>query len=159
MNKNLFLKLSAALVLTLPAHAVTGCTNSTLTGTYALQYSGSVTPALTGGVGGAVLPDAVQRRMSAADPQSRHATVVLTRLFLDGAGNVFGNTTTMVDGVESQGPVVGSYAVNDDCSVTLGLTEWSGGQQSFSGVVGSQGDQGMFLQTDQAVGVSGGLKR
>jgi len=116
-----------------------------------LQFSGSIMPNLAGGVGGAVAPpQAASLARSSAGQAAGYAL-----LYFDGAGNLFGNSATSLDGAWSEGPVTGTYAVTDDCHLTLAVTDASAAIQHFDGVIYGQGGGAVVLQTDQGVGVSG----
>lgn len=136
------------------AYAITGCTTNTLTGPYGLQFSGMVTPALAGGVAGTVTPASLLQQITSDPPAVGYAQV-----FLDGGGNLFGNSAVNLNGMWSEGPVSGTYTVTSDCQVSFLITDSSGGTQHFNGIVVSQGEAGVLLQTDPGVGVSGALKR
>jgi hypothetical protein len=140
------------------AHAVTGCTNNMLSGAYGWQLSGTLTPDLSGGVGGAATPLKVMARIPTEVPGTVSVAAGFASFFLDGGGNLFGNSAVILDGVWSEGPLTGSYNVNDDCSVSLTLTDSAGGTQHFDGVVVNRGDEATLLQTDKGVGISGSLR-
>ena len=78
---------------------------------------------------------------------------------LDGAGGVYGNSAASILGIWSQGNVVGEYSVDEDCNISLKLTDAAGAVQHFSGVLTRAGDSAAVLQTDAGTGVSGELKR
>ncbi len=144
------------------AQAITGCNNAMLMGAYGFHFSGSLTPDLSGGVGGAVTPTSVMSQLAAgATPAgvSTKSAGGVARLYLDGAGTLFGNSAASVDGAWSEGPLTGTYSINDDCSASFTLTDSSGGTQHFDAVVLNQGDSASLLQTDKGVGVSGSLRR
>ncbi|HTS25856.1 MAG TPA: hypothetical protein VMH81_08270 [Bryobacteraceae bacterium] len=161
MNTHTKLKIATGLALAIGlvprAQAITGCTNNLLSGAYGWQVSGTVTPALSGGVAGAVTPVKVMSRIASDAPGTSLVTGLAT-VIMDGGGNFFGDAVAIVDGVSSEGPVSGTYNVNDDCSASITLTDSSGGTQHFDGVVVNRGDGVNLLQTDQGVGVSGSLR-
>jgi hypothetical protein len=88
------------------AHAqdnITGCSLSTLKGTYSVQGQGTVVAQLPG------FPA----------PPFPFAEVAVDSF--DGAGNVSGEATLNVDGVVLQATVAGTYTVSSDCTGTLSL--------------------------------------
>jgi hypothetical protein len=139
------------------AQAITGCTNNMLSGAYGWQLSGTLTPNLSGGVAGATTPVKVMSRI-ASDAPGTSVAAGLATVFLDGSGNLFGDAALIVDGAWSEGPVTGAYNVNDDCSLSITLTDSGGGTQHFDGVVVNRGDGANLLQTDQGVAMSGSLR-
>ena len=161
MNTQTALKIVTGLALaigTMPrAQAITGCTNNMLSGAYGWQLSGTLTTNVSGGVAGAATPLNVMSRI-ASDAPGTSVAAGLATLFMDGGGNLFGNAVLIVDGASSEGPVTGSYNVNDDCSMSITLTDSSGGTQHFDGVVVNRGDGANLLQTDPGVGVAGSLR-
>jgi hypothetical protein len=161
MNTQTTLKIVTGLALAIGAmpraQAITGCTNNMLSGAYGWQLSGTLTPNLSGGVAGAATPPKVMSRI-ASDAPGTSVAAGLATVFLDGGGNLFGDAVLIVDGTSSEGPVTGAYNVNDDCSMSITLTDSSGGTQHFDGVVVNRGDGANLLQTDQGVGVSGSLR-
>jgi hypothetical protein len=84
-------------------NATTGCSLSTLSGTYSVQGQGTAVAQLPG------FPA----------PPFPFAEVAID--FLDGAGNVSGKFTVNVDGTVISGTVSGTYTVNSDCTGTLSL--------------------------------------
>lgn len=163
MNAYTALKMATGLALAIgvmpQAQAFSGCTNNSLYGTYGLQFSGAITPAVSGGVGGVLAPATVMSRLSTQDPGTVNLVTGFARFFVDGGGNVFGNAALTLDGVWSEGPLSGTYSVNDDCSASLTLTDSSGGVQHFDGVVVNRGDGAVLRQTDKGVAVSGAMSR
>lgn len=161
MNTRTALKVVSGLALAIgimpQAQAITGCTNNMLSGAYGWQLSGTLTQNLSGGVAGAVTPPKVMSRIASDIPGTRVAAGLAT-VFLDGGGTLFGNAVVIVDGTSSEGPITGAYNVNDDCSVSITVTDSSGGTQHFDGVVVNRGDGANLLQTDSGVGVSGTLR-
>jgi hypothetical protein len=151
--------LALAIGATPSAKAVNGCTNALLVGSYGLQFSGTLTPELSGGVGGIRTPESAVARMGADTPAGANVAAGYSRLVMDGAGGVFGNTAVAIAGAWSAGPVSGSYNVNNDCTVTLTLTDSAGASQHFDGVATRLGESAMIIQTDAGVGISGALKR
>jgi len=85
------------------ADTATGCSLSTLKGTYSVQGQGTVVAQLPG------FPP----------PPFPFAEVALD--FIDGAGNVSGNFTVNANGAVISGIVAGTYTVNLDCTGTLSL--------------------------------------
>src|SRR6266852_1902043 len=81
----------------------TGCSLSTLKGTYSVQGQGTVVAQLPG------FPA----------PPFPFAEVAID--FIDGAGNISGNFTANVDGAVISGTVVGTYTVNPNCTGTISL--------------------------------------
>ncbi|HEV3202524.1 MAG TPA: hypothetical protein VGZ73_31745 [Bryobacteraceae bacterium] len=162
MNTQNTLKIITGLALAIGAmpraQAITGCTNNMLSGAYGWQLSGTLTPSLSGGVAGAVTPPKALSRISSGAPGTVSVAAGLATVFLDGGGNLFGNAVLILDGTSSEGPVTGAYNVNDDCSLSITLTDSGGGTQHFDGVVVNRGDGVNLLQTDPGVGVSGSLR-
>ena len=150
--------IAAASVLTPNAGAAVNCSNDLLTGVYGLRISGMLRTSLTGGVAGAGLTDAIAARLKAGAAGS-NAAAGYARLFMDGAGGVSGTSAASIVGIWSEGPVVGQYAVKEDCTFTLTLTDVAGGTQHLEGVLTRTGDSASLLQTDTGTGVSGLLKR
>ncbi len=140
------------------AGAAGSCGNDLLAGAYGLRVSGMVKTPLAVGIAGAGLNDAITARMKAGTPGSNAASGY-SRLMLDGAGGVYGSSAASILGIWSQGPVVGQYAVDEDCAIALTLTDAAGGVQHFNGVLTRTGDSAAVLQTDAGTGVSGELKR
>ena len=163
MNAYTALRIATGLALAIgwmpQARAFSGCTNNSLNGTYGLQFSGALTPGASSGVGGATTPDKVRSLMSAEVPGTVNIAAGFARLYLDGGGNLFGNAALTVNGSWSEGPMSGSYNVNDDCTASITLTDSSGGTQSFDGVVVNRGDGAVLRQTDKGVAVSGSMSR
>jgi hypothetical protein len=159
MNVRNLIRIAAGLALAAgivqQAHAVTGCSTVTLSGTFGLQFSGSVTSDLSGGVGGAAAPPGSLTSLArgAGNQAAGYAW-----LYLDGAGNLFGNAAISLNGAWSEGPVTGTYTVTDDCHFGLTMTDTSGGNQHFDGVVISQGAGAVMLQTDRGAGLTGALQ-
>jgi len=162
MNTQSALKIVTGLALAIGlvprAQAITGCTNNMLSGAYGWQLSGTLTPSLSSGVGGAATPPQVMSRLASEAPGTASLVAGMATVFLDGGGNLFGNATAIVDNPVSEGPVTGAYNVNDDCTVSITLTDSSGGTQHFDGVVVNRGDGVNLLQTDAGVGLSGSLR-
>jgi len=162
MNTRTALKIVTGLALAIGvmprAQAITGCTNNLLTGAYGWQLSGTLTTDLAGGVGGATTPMKVMSRIPSEAPGTVSLAAGLASVFMDGGGNLFGNAAVILDGVWSEGPVTGAYNVNDDCSVSVTVTDSGGGTQHFDGVVVNRGDEASLLQTDKGVGLSGSLR-
>jgi len=95
------------LVCVVPAvHAqdgTTGCSLTTLKGTYSVQGQGTVVAQLPG------FPA----------PPFPFGEIAID--FIDGAGNISGNFTANVDGAVVSGTVVGTYTVNPNCTGTISL--------------------------------------
>jgi hypothetical protein len=163
MNAHTALRLTSGLALaiglTSAAHAFSGCTNNSLYGTYGLQLSGAVTPEAAGGVGDAQAPDKARLQMSEQTPRTPNTAAGFARLYMDGAGNLFGNANITISGAWSEGPVSGTYNVNDDCTATITLTDSSGAAQHFDAVVVSRGDGAVLRQNDPGVAMSGSMSR
>ena len=141
------------------AQAITGCGNNYLSGSYGMQFSGTITPSLSGGVGGTMAPVVSLGSVAAENPGSAPPVAGFARFVLDGAGNLFGNSAATLNGTWAEGPITGVYTVNGDCSTSFTLTDAGGGIQNFSGVLVNQGDSAVLLQTDPGTGISATLRR
>ena len=86
----------------------TGCSLSTVKGTYSVQGQGTIVAQLPG------FPA----------PPFPFAEVAVD--FLDGSGNISGNFTANVNGVVVPGTVAGTYTMNPDCTGTITLLTNSG---------------------------------
>jgi hypothetical protein len=154
--------LVAGLAMAPSALAVSGCTNSYLSGNYAMQFSGTAAPAVATGIGGVAVPASMSLafQQNAAAGSSGGASIAgAARLTLDGNGNITGYSSENMAGQWLQGNVTGTYTVNTDCTFSLALTDSSGNSENFGGVlVGSKARSAVVLQTDAGSGVSGTLK-
>ena len=132
------------------AFAVPCSGNAFLIGNYGAQLSGTVTADLAGGIGG--------NAKSTANVAGFATT--LGRFRLDGFGPIVGTVSTNTNGAYVQGVATGTYAVKyEDCSGTITLTDAGGGTQHFDGVVATQGDTVLLIQTDKGAGMSGIMQR
>jgi hypothetical protein len=158
------LTLAAAVVLGLTAsraNAISGCSTSNLNGNYAMQFSGTSAPNIAGSVGGVAVPAGIAP-VSTAAVSGGNSTVPATgvaRLFLDGNGALWGNSSVSLDGMWLQGSISGQYTVNSDCTASFTLTDATGAMENFYGVVVGQGDTTLIIQTDAGTGVFGALKK
>jgi len=130
--------------------AIGACSNSYLQGSYGAQMSGVTTSSLGSGVGG----DSRVGTASLAGPVTNSA-----RYTFDGAGNVAGYAFANAGGVLLRNATAGTYSVNDDCSVSITLTDSAGSVQNFEGVTAARGDKILLIQTDSGAGLSGVLLR
>ena len=153
----LFAGIALALVLLPHADAITGCSNATLNGNFAMQFSGIISPA--GGAVGGVPIQPAQATVSTGSTPSGVAVAGVARLYLDGAGALYGYSSVNARGLWAQGNLTGSYSVNDDCTVSFSLTDSAGNSQNFAGVVAGQGSTALVLQTDANTGITGTIKR
>ena len=153
------LALALVLAFTTPAQAYSGCTNASLFGTYGLQFSGVITPDVSSGVVGAALPDQVMSGMNAETPGTLNYTAGVARIYLDGAGSLFGNSTVTVNGTTLEGPLSGTYSVNDDCTAAITVADAASGTQHFDAVVVNRGDGAMLRQTDKGIAVAAAMSR
>jgi hypothetical protein len=80
-----------------------GCSLSTLKGTYSVQGQGTIVAQLPG------------------FPAPPFPFAELAVDLFDGAGNVSGNATVNIDGVVVQATVAGTYTLRSDCTGTLSL--------------------------------------
>jgi len=138
-----FTGLFFALTLTSNLHAITGCTNAYLQGSYGGQLSGRAA---------AIAP--LSAKSSPASPQ-----LGLTRLVFDGQGTLSGSATFDATATANRSQITGTYAVNADCTVSLTLTDSVAGPQNFNGVLVSGGDRVYVAQIDSAAPFSGSLER
>jgi hypothetical protein len=159
-SRTWYLLVGTALGLTMlpPAHAISGCTNGSLSGTFGMQLSGTVTPGVAKGVGGVALTNQGASSGSTSSTTSPAPTASIARLFFDGAGDIAGYSAANVQGQWLQGNITGTYNVNDDCSVAFAVMDISGNTQNLSGIVVAQGSSVLLLQTDAGAGVSGKLQ-
>jgi len=159
------LTLAAAVLLGLAApraHAISGCSTSTLNGNYVMQFSGTSAPNLAASVGGVAVPAGIAQAARTATINGGSSTVPangVVRLSFDGNGLLWGNSSASLDGMWLQGSIGGQYAVNPDCTAAFTWTDATGAAENFSGVIVGQGDTTLILQTDAGTGVSGVLKR
>jgi hypothetical protein len=121
-----------------------------LAGSFAMQFSGTA----GGAVGGVAM-----QPTAAAGPVTAAPVAGLSRLYLDGAGSLYGYSALNARGQWQQGSVTGTFNVNNDCTASFALTDAGGNTQNFAGVVIRHGDAALVLQTDAATGVSGTLSR
>jgi hypothetical protein len=122
--------------------AVTGCTNAYLQGSYGGQISGAVSGvAPASPSGGSVVT----------------STLALSRLVFDGLGSVVG--TAIANGATAASQIAGSYTVNNDCTVSMALTDSIAGQQAFSGVLVAGGNRVYLARMETGVVLSGSLER
>ena len=138
-----FTGLLFALTLTSNLHAITGCTNAYLQGSYGGQLSGTAA-----GV------TALSAKSSSTSPQ-----LGLTRLVFDGQGTVTGSATFDATAAASRSQITGTYSVNTDCTISLALTNTLAGQQNWNGVLVAGGDRVYLAQIDTAAPFSGSVER
>jgi hypothetical protein len=132
-------------VATTPAHAINGCGNQLLNGSYAMQFSG----ARATGAGATAAGPAAVRALSSG----------LARLSFDAEGSIQGYSTVTTPGAPARRIVTGSYTVNDDCTSVFVLTDTEGNTEHFSGAIVGQGDSMLVLSTNSGSSVSGVLAR
>jgi hypothetical protein len=153
--------LVAGLALAPSALAVSGCTNSYLVGTYAMQFAGVAAPGVAVGIGGVAVPPVIStefQQNALAGSSSAAPIAGIALLSLDGNGNIAGYSSENMAGQWLQGNVTGTYTVNNDCTFSLALMDSSGNMENFGGVLVGQARSAMVLQTDLGSGVSGTLK-
>ena len=152
------LTLCCCLALARPASALSGCSNTTLSGYYNAQVSNmnlqnalqavnsAKSPALTAATG----PTAPTVTGFGGNPKSLSGSLPgVSRFFLDGNGLIIGLDT----GVQI---AVGAYNVNLDCTATLTLQSGA----TFEAVVTRAGKEVDFIQTDATgAGAVGSLLR
>jgi hypothetical protein len=144
-------------LVTPAARAITGCSTTNLYGSYALQFSGSSTAASAKGIFGLALPPATSGSGQTANTTS--AAAGIGRISFDGSGSATGTSSFSLAGKWMQGAVNGQYNVNSDCTLSLSLTDSTGGTEQFSGVAVGAGDTVYLVQTDSGTGVVGLLRR
>jgi hypothetical protein len=147
-------------IVTPAAHAISGCSNTTLNGNYAIQFSGTSAPSVATSLAGLALPASVSQAKDAST--GSYSTVPaegIVKLFLDGNGLLLGNAAVSANGTWLQGSVSGQYTVNAECSVSFTMSDASGATGNLSGVVVGQGDTVFVQQTDAGSGVTGILKK
>ena len=95
------------------AHAESGCSNATLSGTYAVTFSG------------------FQRQNDKSVPFYGSGIATFE------AGNITATSAYSIDGVGSTNiTYTATYAVNPDCTVLITATPGSGGDNFFGAIVG-----------------------
>jgi hypothetical protein len=107
------------------AHSADACNPADLAGPYAFQLTGSTE------ISGTPKP-----------------AVSLGRISFDERGSLSGTASATFRGLLLGNPVTGSYEAKSDCSVIWKLRDDSGGLQSFSGTLSSDGTSVPFKQTD-----------
>ena len=128
-----------------PAKAVTGCTNDLLVGAFGLQLTGGTHQFGLHRRGRGRSGARGRRDRSGPGANRRRALAAgYARLVMDGAGGVLGKSAVSIGGAWSEAPVIGSYSVNADCTMSLTLTDSAGGTQRFDGVLARFGDSAMF---------------
>jgi len=140
------------------AWATSGCTNSYLSGNYAMQFAGTSGPGIVSSIGGLTVPPnpSVQAQSGTASAAPASTSVVGAALLtLDGQGNINGYSAANIAGQWLQGNLTGTYTVNFDCTFSLALTDAAGNTENYSGVLVGQASSGVILQTDAGTGVSG----
>jgi hypothetical protein len=145
--------------------AISGCNNGYLSGTYNAQVSSaafsSVITTLNNNAGLTLglTPNAAPPAAAAANGGlvANGTSLVgdmpsLGRYYFDGNGGIVG----LANYVPVLRSLVGSYTVNNDCTLNIKLN--SG--QTYGGVVVNQGQQVLFIQTDPgAAGLTGTLAK
>ena len=146
-----------------PAYAISGCSNSTLNGNYAIQFSGRSVPTIAPSLAGLAVPTLASQSASQASkvgtPNSAVPADGIVHVVLDGNGLLIGQAAASLDGTWLQGNIAGQYSVSPDCSVSFSMSDPSGAAGTFAGVVVGQGDSVLLLQTDTGTGVTGILKK
>jgi hypothetical protein len=120
----------------LAARAADVCNPADLVGPYAFQLTGSTE------ISGKPRP-----------------AVSLGRISFDERGSLSGTASATFRGLLLGNPVTGSYEANPDCSVIWKLQDDSGGFQSFSGTLSSDGTSVPFKQTDPGGAQHGIMKK
>jgi hypothetical protein len=120
----------------LAAQAADVCNPADLVGPYAFQLTGSTE------ISGTPKP-----------------AVSLGRISFDERGSLTGTASATFRGLLLGNPVTGSYEAKPDCSVTWKLQDDSGGFQSFSGTLSSDGTSVPFKQTDPGAAQHGIMKK
>jgi hypothetical protein len=120
----------------LAARATDVCNPADLAGPYAFQLTGSTE------ISGQPKP-----------------AVTLGRISFDERGSLSGTASATFRGLLLGNPVTGSYEAKSDCSVVWKLRDDSGGFQSFSGTLSSDGTSVPFKQTDPGGAQHGIMKK
>jgi hypothetical protein len=120
----------------LAARATDVCNPADLAGPYAFQLTGSTE------ISGQPKP-----------------AVSLGRISFDERGSLSGTASATFRGLLLGNPVTGSYEAKADCSVVWKLRDDSGGFQSFSGTLSSDGTSVPFKQTDPGGAQHGIMKK
>jgi hypothetical protein len=118
------------------AHSADACNPADLAGPYAFQLTGSTE------ISGTPKP-----------------AVSLGRISFDERGSLSGTASATFRGLLLGNPVTGSYEAKSDCSVIWKLRDDSGGLQSFSGTLSSDGTSLAFKQTDPGGAQHGIMKK
>jgi len=119
-----------------PVYASTGCTDATLTGNYAFNFSGFGT--------------------RGSNPKGNELPVGAVGVFtFDGAGNHSSSFTLVQNAVVSTGNTAsGIYSVNSDCT---GSITWTGGPAAgvtFNIAVNGGGSEFFGIETDPTAGIT-----
>src|SRR5258708_19339836 len=88
--------LAFASLLTPAARAISGCSPSTLSGNYALQFSGTSAPTVAVSIAGLAVPATISQAAGVGAVNGGSSNVPadgIARLFLDGRGLLFGNAS------------------------------------------------------------------
>jgi hypothetical protein len=104
-------------------------------------------------------PYAFQLTGSTEIPGTPKLAVSLGRISFDERGNLSGTASATFRGLLPGNPMTGSYEAKSDCSVTWKLQDDSGGVQSFSGTLSSDGTSVPFKQTDPGAAQHGIMKK
>jgi len=154
-------------VLAVPrtSFAISGCNNGYLSGTYNAQVSSAAFSSVittlnnNAGLSFGMTPNAASPGAAAASGGlvANGTSLVgdmpsLGRYYFDGNGGIVG----LANYVPVLRALVGSYTVNNDCTLNIKLN--SG--QTYGGVVVNQGQQVLFIETDaRASGITGTLAK
>jgi|SRR5579863_5776581 len=139
------------------AWAITGCSNSYLSGTYNAQVSNSEIANLINAVNNN--GSTTTTTASVTFPGSLIAGGPnVGRYYFDGNGNVIGmQSVTTPAGSASVSGVIGTYSVDTNCNAKISL---NGGSRSFYGVITNQGQTVLFLESDSSgMGTTGSFQR
>lgn len=116
-----------------PVYAQSGCTDTTLTGNYAVIGPGFVTPAAA-------------KTVSASQDVP---IAIVGVLAFDGAGKVSFTFTLAVNGVISQGLTSsGAYTVNSDCTGSISFTSGAAAGVAFNTAIIGGGTEVFAIQTN-----------
>lgn len=120
------------------AYASSGCTDATLTGNYALKFSGFGTRPVD-------------------QPNGNEVPLAAVGIFaFDGAGNHSASFTSVQNGVISTGNTAsGTYSANSDCTGSITWTAGPFAGVTFNIAISGGGPEIFGIETDTTAGVTG----
>lgn len=77
----------------------------------------------------------------------------------DGRGNLTGSDTVSVNGTIVNRKITGNYNVNEDCTLTVSLSDNFGLSVTFNGTIVDNGNEIFFIQSDEFSVVTGNGKK